>query len=161
MKIRLPTACLLFWLFTAAAFAQSLKCDICGELLTNGGYTAEDRVTGEKKSVCPACHDLDSVCFICGLPVKEGYQKLPDGRFLCAREARDVISSESEAREIADKVRDDMDRLFSRFLTIPETNVVITIADRYQLENLFRAPGNENACVTVLRSHDKQSAPGE
>ncbi len=161
MKIRVPMACLLFWLFTAAAFAQSLKCDICGELLTDGFYTAEDRVTGEKKNVCSACHALDSVCFACGLPVKDGYQKLPDGRYLCARDARDAISSEDDAREIAGKVRDDLDRLFSRFLTIPETNVVLTIADRYQLENLFKAPGNENTCVTYYGATTSNPLPDD
>jgi len=160
MKIRLPTACLLFWMFAAAACAQGLKCDICGEPIQKRFYTMEDRVTGVKKTICPACQELGSVCFVCGLPVKEGYQQLPDGRFLCARDARDAISSEEEALEICVQVHDDLNRLFSRFLTIPETNVVITIADKYQLENLFRAPGNENSCVTVYGATSSNPLPG-
>ncbi len=149
MKIRLPAVCLLFWVFAAIANAQELKCDICGEPITGKFYKLEDRVSGEQKKICQACSDLEARCFVCGLPVKDGGTKLADGRVLCAREAREAVSSEDEAREICVEVRDELDRLFSRFLTIPDTNVVITIADRYQLENLFRAPGNESSCVSV------------
>lgn len=160
MKIRLPLACLLFWVLAAIANAQQLKCDICGEPISKKFYRFEDRVTGEQKKACQACENLEARCFVCGLPVKDGGEKLPDGRILCAREAREAVSSEAEAREISVEVRDELDRLFSRFLTIPDTNVVVTIADRYQLENLFRAPGNESACVTVYGATSTHPLPG-
>lgn len=162
MKIRLPIACLLFWVFalTLTARGQGLNCDICGEPIRAGYYTITDRVTGEKKNVCPSCHDLDARCFACDLPVKEGFLKLPDGRYICARDAREAVGAEDEAREISIRVRDDLDRLFSRFLAFPDSNVVVTIADRFQLENLFKAPGNENTCVTIYGATQSNRLPG-
>ncbi len=159
MKMRLPAACLLLWIITFAASARGIVCDICGEPITGEFYTAADKVTGEKKNVCQTCHLLDSKCFVCGLPVKEGYLKLSDGRYLCARDAREAVSSDDEVRETAAKVRDDLDRLFSRFLSIPETNVVIAISDKFQLETLFHAPGYEDACVSIYGATKTSTLP--
>lgn len=149
MKARLTAIWLLFCVFAPVASADTMTCAICGQPINGSFYNLEDRLTGEKKFVCAGCEALEGRCFVCGLPMREGFVKLNDGRYLCARDSTDVVTNDDEAIDVANKVRDDLDRLFSRFLTIPETNVEVSVGDKFQLEAPFRAPGNEDDCVTV------------
>jgi Protein DA1 len=140
-------------LLLALAFgirAEELKCDVCGQDISGRFYTIEDREEGVTKRICANCEQIKERCFICGMPVKDDYKSLPDGRFICARDCKDVIESEAEAKDICKGVKDDLDRVFSRFLTMPGDNVEISIVDKFHLENLFHAPGYETACVSVF-----------
>ena len=62
---------------------------------------------------------------------------MPDGRYICARELKDVIQSEDEAKEICKGVKDDLDRLLSRYLTMPGDSVQVSIVDKYHLRRTF------------------------
>jgi hypothetical protein len=141
----------LAWLLPAGPLlAAPDHCAICGQALTNTLYTITDQVTGEKKMLCRECVELSSRCFICGLPVKEGATTLPDGRTLCARDAANAVLEEDRAVQICRETRDDLDHLFSRFLTFPETNVTIGMVDRVHLQELFRLAGRDYQCPNVL-----------
>jgi hypothetical protein len=108
-----------------------------------------DSVTGEKKQVCQDCATLSTVCFICGLPVKTNYTELPDGRILCARDAATAVLDEDEAKRICREAKDSLDRLFSRFLDFPQTNVTVVIVDRVHLQELFKFAGHDYVCPNV------------
>src|SRR5262249_26167091 len=82
---------LLAIVFPATLEAADDLCTICGGPIKERLYTGTDAVTGEKKQMCQDCARLSSVCFFCSLPVKTNYTELPDGRFLCAREARTAV----------------------------------------------------------------------
>src|SRR5450755_2669733 len=110
-----------------AALAQDV-CAICGKPIQSRAYFVTDEVTGEKKLVCSDCIKLPR-CSICGLPVKDNGVELPDGRHLCARDAKTVVLKPDEAGRICAGVKDDLDRLFSRFTSFPE-NVDINVIDR-------------------------------
>src|SRR6185295_7567538 len=58
----------LFAMLTTAALGAAERCAICGKELPDKFYTMTDRVTDEKKHVCPTCADLPNDCFLCGLP---------------------------------------------------------------------------------------------
>lgn len=143
---------LLGWVFllvfACAAQAEQLTCAICGKLIEGDYYTAVDEVTGLTNLVCSNCSKLDR-CFICRLPVKDGAVHLPDGRVLCARDAREAVKSDDEAKDVCRETKDGIDRLFSRYMTFPEDNVEITILDKFHLENLFSAPGFHSDNATV------------
>jgi len=149
MNARKIFACLLVCGLAMLAKAEYWKCDICGSVLTNRYYKIVDSVKGITNRVCMDCEALPDRCFICGLPVKADAKTLPDGRMFCARDAKEVVDSDEEAKRICDEVRTDLNRQLSRFLTFPDTNVIVSIVDRFYLENLFKAPGHEEACVTV------------
>jgi len=83
------------------------------------------------------------------MPVRKDYVRLPDGRFLCARDAKQAVLNPSDARSICSEVRDDLDKLFSRFVTFP-TNVAVAVVDRVNLLALFKIPGNDFECPNVL-----------
>jgi hypothetical protein len=155
--------CLVGWLVGAlvsTAFAQEEKCDICGQKITGKFYTVEDRAVGGKVKVCVACSELDERCFMCGLPVKKDYQKLTDGRLLCARDAKEAVDSEEEAKRICGEIPQELNRTFARFITLPADDVVISIVDRFHLESLFKAPGYDRACTSVFGATQSHELPG-
>ena len=115
-------------------------CAICGKEIQGPIYIMTDQVTGEKVLVCSDCIKLPR-CSICGLPVKENYVELPDGRYLCARDARTVVLKADDIEQICGQVRDDLDRLFSRFTSFP-TNVDVTVIDRIDVNSMFNMEGN-------------------
>ncbi len=143
--------------FTAASLAQSVKCRVCDQPIEGPFCQLEDKARGGQADVCADCAKLESRCFACGLPVKAGFTTLTDGRLLCARDAREAVLDNEEARKTCLEVRDDLDRLYSRFLSFPCSNVVVMILDRFTLESLFKAPGYSRLCTSVFgatRSHE-------
>jgi hypothetical protein len=109
-----------------------------------------DKVDGETKEFCPECHLITRYCSLCKLPVKEGYTEVGDGRYLCARDAKTVILDTNEGLQACQEARPELDRLFSRFMTFPTTNVVLSIVDQVHMEELHSQPGFERQCPLVL-----------
>jgi hypothetical protein len=114
-------------------------CAVCGKPISGAIYLFTDKVTGEQEEVCSDCLKLPR-CVICGLPVKDGIE-LPDGRYLCARDAKTVVLKADEARQICGQVKDDLDRLFSRFTSFP-TNVDVSVIDRVDVDSMFVTGGH-------------------
>ena len=128
--------------------ARAGLCAICDRPITGDTiYLVTDKVTGEKKAVCSDCVKLPS-CYICGLPVKDGAQ-LPDGRFLCARDAKTAVVKANDAERICAQVKDDLDRLFSRFTGFP-ANVDVTVIDRIDVDSMFSPAGNDFESPNLL-----------
>jgi hypothetical protein len=125
--------------FGPSLSARGDICAVCGQPIPGKIYLFTDKVTGEQKEVCSDCIKLPR-CSICGLPVKDGTQ-LPDGRYLCARDARTVVLKADDARQICDQVKDDLDRLFSRFIVFPD-NVDVSVIDRVDVDSMFITEGN-------------------
>ena len=128
----------------------SNKCAICGNEIGERVYILVDKVTEEKKNVCQDCAKLPHDCFICGLPVKTDFTELPDGRVLCARDAKNAVLDDDEAKKICDDIKEELDRLFSRFITFPGTNIETSVVDRVNLQALFKVPGNDYECPNIL-----------
>ena len=133
-----------------AAAPVSNKCAICGNEIGEVVFILVDKVTEEKKHICEECSKLPHNCFICGLPVKRDFTELPDGRYLCARDAKNAVLDDDEAKRICDDVKEELDRLFSRFITFPGTNVETSVVDRVSLQTLFKVPGNDYECPNIL-----------
>jgi len=150
MNVRKIIFCLTLLALVFGVRAEELKCDVCGQPIQGHFYTIEDRVEGTRKKICEDCEKIKERCFICDMPVKEGFKALADGRYICARDSKNVIDSDVEAKEICSGVKDGVDRLLSRFIAMPDGNVEISIVDKFHLENLFHAPGYENSCVSVF-----------
>jgi hypothetical protein len=146
-RIRLISAAVM--LLAASAFADADHCAVCGVALSGAYYTRDDAVTGQKKLLCKDCVKLGTVCFICGMPVVTNYTELPDKRLLCARDAQTAIINDEDARAVCRETKDSMDRLFSRFLDFPDTNVTVKIVDRVHLQEMFKFPGQDYVCPNV------------
>jgi hypothetical protein len=127
------------WL-TASAAAEDI-CSICGQPIDGPIYLVTDAVTGNSQMVCSNCLKLPR-CFICGLPVKDDGVELPDGRHLCARDAKTAVLNANDAQQIAAEVHDELDRLFARFTAFP-TNVDVTVLDRIDVDKIFQPDGHD------------------
>ena len=128
-------------------------CASCGGPLPDRHFLVEDQVTLEKKEVCPRCALGNLRCFYCGVPVSPdsgGSRGLADGRWLCEREAQTAVLQEAEGQRIAGEVRENLDRLFARFLTLPETNVTVELVDRVRLQELLNSADRDFGCPNVL-----------
>ena len=139
--------------------ARGDVCAICGKPIQGTVYITTDKVTGEKKLICSDCIHLPR-CTICGLPVKEGGLELPDGRYLCARDAKTVVRTIDDARQICGQVKDDLDRLFSRFTSFP-TNVDISVIDRIDVDSMFVKEGNNFESPDLLGCIRPETANNE
>jgi hypothetical protein len=144
----LVTLLFLFW--PARVQGQVEHCAVCKTVLAGKVYLLPDNVTGEKVQVCPECLKLSSVCFMCGLPVKENFKELPDGRLLCARDVKNAVIDDDEARQTVMEVQDALDRLLSRFITFPSSKLETAVVDRVNLMALFSLPGHDYECPNVL-----------
>ena len=123
-------------------------CAICGKEIHGTIYLMTDKVTGEKVEVCSNCIKLP-LCSICGLPVKDDGVQLPDGRWLCARDAKTVVLKADDIEQTCSQVKDDLDRLFSRFTSFP-TNVDVTVIDRIDVNSMFNTEGNSYESPALL-----------
>jgi hypothetical protein len=135
-----------FGLAGQLAFAD--VCAICGKPITGTAYIVTDEVTGEKKIVCSDCVKLPR-CYICGLPVKDGGVQLADGRYLCVRDSKTVVLKADEAAQICDQVKDDLDHLFSRYTSFPNS-VDVTVIDRIDVDSMFHPGGNDFESPNLL-----------
>lgn len=139
---------LLTTCFCLPLAARGDLCAICGRPISGDTiYLVTDKVTGEKKEVCSDCVKLPS-CYICGLPVKDGTQ-LPDGRYLCARDARTAVVKAADAERVCAGVKDDLDRLFSRFTVFPD-NVDVSVIDRIDVDSMYNPAGNDFESPNLL-----------
>jgi hypothetical protein len=144
---------LMVFLLAGFGFGRPLAawgeiCAICGQPIQGTVYIATDKVTNEKKLICSDCIRLPR-CAICGLPVKEGGVQLPDGRYLCARDARTAVVKADDAERICVQVKDDLDRLFSRFTEFP-ANVDVSVIDRIDVDTMFSPGGNDFESPNLL-----------
>jgi hypothetical protein len=147
MQRRLKYLPFIIALTCVAVAARADDCAICGQLITGEIYLMTDGVTGQQVEVCSNCLKLPR-CFICGLPVKDGEQ-LPDGRWLCARDAKTAVMDVDDVQQIFDQVHDDLDKHFARFTSFP-TNVFVTVIDRVDVDSMFQLSGNTFESPNVL-----------
>jgi hypothetical protein len=134
-----------------AAFGSD-KCLVCSQYINGTVYILRDQVTLEKVEVCSECEGHFPDCYWCGIPANTntpGFVLMPDSRAICARDARTAVLKEDEVIGVARQVQDNLDRLLSRFLSLPGTNIVYGMVDRVHLEDLFKIAGRDYHCPNV------------
>ena len=143
---------LLLWLclgIQCSVMAQELKCDICGHPILEHYYYKENEVTFKTNNICLQCESLKSYCFTCRLPVLLSNSRLlNDGRYICKTDDASAIKSDEAAKEICTETVNDLNRLLVRWMEFPLTNSLVTIVNRFYLENLFKTQGSEGLCVS-------------
>ncbi len=121
-------------------------CVACQKEIRGTIYIGDDAVARTKFTVCGECMKTADRCHLCGRPVGKELTRLPDGRTICQRDTGAVVLDDREAVRICEQVKKDLDRQFSRFLTIPEDNVTIQLMDRVRLQEIYLVIGNDFAC---------------
>jgi hypothetical protein len=151
-KLRLAVVGLALWHLSASlvALAAGTVCVVCDQQIPDTIYTISDAVKRAKVTMCQSCLELPNRCYLCGVPVRNHFTTLPDGRTLCKRDVRNVVLDATEALQICTEVKSGLDRQFSRFLSFPETNVTVQMMDRVNLQELFLIIGNDYNCPNAL-----------
>jgi hypothetical protein len=136
LLISLGTGC------TLLSTAQDI-CAICGQPINGRCYFMTDKVSDERELVCSNCAFTLPRCYVCGLPIKKGEEtQLPDGRYLCARDAVGAVLDAGQARQICADVKNDLDHVFSRFTSFPD-NVDVAVIDRIDVDSMFGTSGHD------------------
>lgn len=125
-------------------------CVTCQKEIRFSVYTREDKVTHTRKFLCSDCLALPDCCYLCSIPVRKDFSRLPDGRVICQRDGGTVVLDDRAAAEICDQVKKDLDRQFVRFLTLPEDQVSVQLMDRIKLLELYKIIGNDYSCPNTL-----------
>jgi hypothetical protein len=154
---------LLFLVFFVAriAFAAGDFCAVCKREIHSAVYTQEDKVSHTKCFLCADCLALPDNCYLCSMPVLKDFTTLPDGRVVCKRDVSAVIVDDQQASRICEKVKEDLDRQFFRFIAFPETNVTVQLMDRIRLQELYKIIGNDYSCPNTLGCTDTKTNHGQ
>src|SRR5437016_6145367 len=136
MVRRVLAISLLLGGISLACAQAALKCSVCEEPITGQYHWFDSPALSEKKVICDACVHLETVCFVCGLPVKSRYQTLEDGRLLCEQDAKSAVFSLSEAQDIWEETRRDMIKLFSGLGVLPG-NITLFLVDQPRLGKAY------------------------
>jgi hypothetical protein len=140
----------IFVTLSCAASLQAQRCAVCDLPFDSVLYTIQDRVTDQQVNVCDKCLALTTRCYLCALPVRNNITTLGDGRVLCARDSKGVVLSVEEAMQVCDETRNELARVFSRFLSFPVTNVTTAVVDKVHMEQLFKTAGFDNQCPSIF-----------
>ncbi len=141
--------------------ARADTCAVCGQPITGSAYFMPDQVTGQQELVCSNCAFNRPRCYLCGLPIKQGDEvQLPDGRYLCARDAQTAVMDADSARQVCATVKDELDGQFSRFTSFP-TNVDVNGIDRIDVDSMFNHPGHDFESPDLLGCIQPVTVNGE
>jgi hypothetical protein len=120
------------------ATAAENRCVVCQNQIAERVYLFTNPYASEKQTVCSGCAQLTSTCAICTLPVRGAFIKLPDGRFLCERDAKEAVLTHDALDEIYREVKRDLFRMLAGNI-LPDKNVTIELAGRTDLDRLSRS----------------------
>lgn len=132
---------------SAAVSAESpTRCEICQGPFLESIYVVEDPVRQVMKHVCLACTKSKVVCSACGLAANpKTLLRLEDGRILCEWDAKGVVLSEFEAREIFQDVKRDVQRMLAHWPPLPDANLTPYLVNRDDfIKEFYRKPSVED-----------------
>ena len=157
MKPAIGIVTFLLILILWATAAVHDPCVVCQKNISERVYLFSNPYSVEKQRVCGACAQLGTVCATCGLPVRSGFTKLPDGRLLCANDAKEGVLTQDALDEIYREVKRDLFRMLAGNV-LPDRNVAVELAGRNDLERRVRTqrfPHDKNVTLGVTETHGK------
>jgi hypothetical protein len=143
------------------SFATGDICFVCRKEIRFSIYSWTDKVAHSKVILCRECSDLPNNCYLCSVPVLKTFTELPDGRVICKRDLGSVVLEERQAIQICEQVKQDIDRQFIRFITMPASNITLQLMDRIRLQELFKVIGNDYTCPNALGCTETKTNAGQ
>ena len=134
---RLWIACLAVWLSIIATRAVAAADDYCAVCARRSGtkiFSIKKLGTEDKVLICAECAKLETECYLCGVPVKDKFTKLADGRLLCPEDAKRAVLEQDEAVKIFEDVKRDAQTILSRLGTLPHRNIQLILEAKPKLD---------------------------
>ncbi|SRR5258706_270650 len=132
-------------LLAQLAQADPLRCAVCNEVIHEKLVWRETHNSLEKKAMCVPCSRLETICSVCGFPVKEKYTALGDGRLICAEDLRIGVVSQSDAEQIFREVKRDVMRVLAGSGVLPDRNIKLGLVDRRYMGRTYNPSGRGHA----------------
>lgn len=134
---RLWIACLAVWLSiiaTGAVAAADDNCAVCAQRFGTKVFSIKKLGSEEKVLICPECAKLETSCYLCGVPVKDKFTKLADGRLICAEDAKRAVLEQDEAVKIFEDVKRDAQTILARLGKLPHRNIQLILEAKPKLD---------------------------
>ena len=134
---RLWIVCLVAWLTvvtTHAAVSAEDACPVCRQRFGNKVFSIKKLGSEDKILICAECVKLETRCYLCGVPVKDQFTKLADGRLLCPDDAKRAVLEQDEAVRIFDDVKRDAQTVLARLGTLPHRNIQLILEAKPKLD---------------------------
>jgi hypothetical protein len=132
-----------------SARADVRKCAVCGEAIQIE-FVWVDGPSNDKRSVCIPCSKLETVCFVCLLPVKIDYKDLGDGRLICKDDLVTGLVSDTEAQYAFREVKRDVMQVLAGSGVLPDRNIKVSLADKRQIDRLYKSEGPGHAKTAMV-----------
>jgi hypothetical protein len=142
------------------AEAAPSRCEVCGQGFDHRIFTFTDRVDQTKRWLCETCAELPTTCYVCGVPVREDYLTLSDGRIVCRRDRVGLVLDDQEALRVCADVDRTLAALLGRFTYFPSTNVQVRLADRVDVRTLVGVAGHDVMCPNLMGYTMSLQKPG-
>jgi hypothetical protein len=135
--IRFWITCLVAW-FSLSVFCPSAAardhCAVCQKRFGSQVYSIKKLGTEEKLLICPDCAKLETSCYLCGVPVKDKYTQLADGRLLCETDTKQAVLEQDEAAKIFEDVKRDAQTILARLGKLPHRNIQLILEAKPKLD---------------------------
>ena len=125
---------LLFAGKSFAALTADDLCPVCGKRFGRQAYGFTKRGREEKVFVCGDCAKLETICYICALPVKEKFTRLADGRLLCGEDAKQAVLTQDDAEKIFEEVKGDAQSILAQLGPLPHHNIQLILEAKARLD---------------------------
>jgi hypothetical protein len=137
VMIRFWITCLVAW-FSLSVFCPSAAardhCAVCQKRFGSQVYSIKKLGTEEKLLICPDCAKLETSCYLCGVPVKDKYTQLADGRLLCETDTKQAVLEQDEAAKIFEDVKRDAQTILARLGKLPHRNIQLILEAKPKLD---------------------------
>lgn len=145
---------------------QGTLCGVCEEYSTGKMYIMTDRLRGVKVMLCERCTRLRKTCTSCEVPIFKDFTSLPDGRFLCRRDAQLAVLDQDTAIRIYAEVKRDLFALMNGLGVLPDRNISVSLVDQKHLMRVFAGtpgahPDSSLQGVTRTRRYSKEGLEHE
>src|ERR1043166_648616 len=151
---RIPLLWVLLFSFVTrdlSAISADDLCPICNKKYGPKIYALSKHGRDERVLVCGDCAKLDTTCYICGIPVKEKFMRLADGRLLCDEDAKQAVLTQEDANNIFEEVKADAQSLLARLGSLPDRNIHLALEAKARLDKT----GNN-----IISAHDDRLLMG-
>ena len=116
-----------------SALGDPMVCAVCNEPIQSKFVRQTSHLSLERRAVCLSCSKLDSICFICGFPLKSGTM-LEDGRLICQRDASAGLTSLQDAQQVFHETKRDVMRILAGSGVLPDRNITLRLVDKRQMD---------------------------
>jgi hypothetical protein len=153
---------LSFWLLLClGAVAADDNCPVCGNRFGEKIYRVTRVGTKDKVLICEKCVKLETVCYICRIPVARNFTTCKDGRLICAEDAARAVMDQDTAERVFDEAKVWCHGLFSRYGALPNHNIRVALEAKAQMDRTGNMISDHPDSLLMGLTHTEKNKDGD